>query len=276
MKVLVSLATIGLVATSVNAAPYYVGENLKPSNNITLNFQDTMTKKDAAQGRSDTGNIAAIEMRGAYNVSENIPVTMGLPFYFAGKNATGTGSSRNTLGNVNLGIGWVDTMPTADREMTWGYDIRWNAYLPTSRKLESAIVATSNPSTDLHRYAAKSTTMQPQMGLFFMADQFSGKVNAGYGFTYTTGVSDKTRNSVTGQLGASWHAMPNMHANLEYNAIFADSATFGSKKYRHALSPSLSGNYDNFLGSAFVNVPLDSTTRDIHNVAFGLNAGYTF
>jgi hypothetical protein len=278
MKIAVCLATVGLVATGLNAAPIYVGETLKPKNNITLNFQDTMSKKDvnAATPRNETGNIAAFELRGAYNVNENIPVTLGLPFYMASKKALGSTSSRNALGNVGLGLGWVDTMATADREMTWGYDLRLNSFLPTSRKDEAGVVASANPSIDLYRYSTKATTIQPQVGLFVTADQFSGKVNSGLGYTYIQDATDTNRLSLTGQLAGSWHAMPNMHVNLEYNAIYAEKSTFGSDKYRHALAPSISGNFDQIIGSAFVNVPLDSVTRDYHNLAFGINAGYTF
>lgn len=278
MKIAIAIATIGLAASSVNAAPIYVGENLKTQNNISLNFQDTLTKKDVAAGRTDSGNIAAIELRSAYNINENVPVKLWLPFYMASKNATATGSSRNAMGNVGLGLGWTNAMPTESREMTWGYSLALNGFFPTSRKIEGGIVSTANPSIDFYRYATKATTVTPVAGLFFMADQFSGKANAGYGYTrfMQSGVTDKNGHTFTGQLAGSWHAMPNLHLNAEYNTIYGNKATFGTKKFRHAVAPSVSGNYEAFTGSVYGNIPLDSQTRDIATVAFGLNVGYSF
>jgi len=279
MKIAVALAAIGLAASSVNAAPYYVGENIQPQNNVTLNFQNTMTKKDATAGRADTGNIASIELRGAYNVNPNVPVSVYLPMYFASKNATASGSSRTSLGNIGLGLGWVNTMPSADREMTWGYSLMLNGWAPSSRKAEGSTVAGANPTTDLYRYTEKAFTGNPTVGLFVAADQFSAKVNAGYGYTRlgTSGISNKNLHTFNTQLGASWHAMPNLHVNAEYNTTYATAAyTQNKKEFLHAIAPSISGNYESITGSVFGNIPLDSLTRDIQNVAFGLNVGYMF
>jgi hypothetical protein len=278
MRIAVALAAIGLAASSVNAAPYYVGENLKPQNNVTLNFTNTMTKKDAAAGRGDTGNIAAIELRGAYNVTENVPVSLYFPFYMATKNATSTGSSRNAMGNIGLGLAWVNTIPTSDREMTWGYNVGLNAWAPTSRKIEGATVAGANPTTDLYRYRDKAFTGNPTVGLFVMADRFSGKANVGYGYTklMRSGLTEKNLHTFNAQLGGSWHAMPNLSINAEYNTTYATKAYAGEAKFLHAMAPSVSGNYESFTGSVFGNIPLDSLTRGVQNVAFGLNVGYMF
>jgi len=277
MKIAIAIVTIGLAASSIQAAPIYVGENLKTQNNIGLNFQDTLTKKDVAAGRTDTGNIAAIELRAAYNVNENIPAKLWLPFYMSSKDITGT--SRNAMGNVGLGLGWTNSMPTESREMTWGYSLALNTFLPTSREIEGNTVAAANPSIDLYRYLTKTTSVAPVAGLFFIADQFSGKANMGYGYSRNgaSGVTtDKNGHSFTGQLATSWHAMPSLHLNAEYNTVYANAAMFGTKKYRHSIAPSVSGNYEAFTGSIYGNIPLDSTTRDLSTVAFGLNVGYTF
>jgi hypothetical protein len=80
------------------------------------------------------------------------------------------------------------------------------------------------------------------------------------------------------QTAATWRAMPNLAANLEYNGIILDSenAAAGTKKFRHAITPSVSGNMDQILASAFVSVPLDTTTRDVQTFAFGANVGFMF
>jgi hypothetical protein len=49
-----------------------------------------------------------------------------------------------------------------------------------------------------------------------------------------------------------------------------------NKAWKHAVTPSVSGNYDKLVASAYATIPLDKTTRNYTNVAFGLNAGYTF
>jgi len=276
MKIAIAIAAVGLIG-SVNAAPYYVGENLKPNNNITLNFQDTMVKKTGTVAGTDKANIAAFELRGAYNVTNNVPVAIGLPFYMASKDLTGT--SRNGLGNGWLGLSWTDAIPTEDREMTWGYNIGLTTYLPsTGDKLEAASVAAANPTTDYYRFARKTFSIVPTAGVYMMADQFSAKLNAsvGYGRDQATGVTSRNEYTYPVQLGLSYHAMPNLHLNAEYNTIYGNKAAFGTKKFRHAATPSISGNYEAFMGSLYASLPLDSTTRDIHNVSFGLNAGYSF
>lgn len=277
MKLAIAIAAVGLIGTA-NAAPYYVGENLKPSNNISLGFQDTMVK-DSGTSTGETANIASLELKGTYNVTPNVPVSVGLPFYMASKNLTG--SSRNNLGNGWLSLGWTDSIPTEDREITWGYNASIGTYLPsTGDKVQAAAVAAANPTTDWYKYARKTFSLVPTAGVYMMADQFSAKLNASfaYGRTQSTAVTEKNQYTYPVQLGASWHAMPNLHLNAEYNTIYGSKGAFpsGTKKFRHAASPSISGNYEAFMGSLYANIPFDSTTRDIHNVSFGLNAGYTF
>lgn len=286
MKLATLALGLGLLgATSVHAAPYYVGENLTPSNNIALGFQDTPTKKQAAAGRTSTGNIAAVNLSGAYNTSDSANIRAGLPFYMANKNATG-GNSRSALGNVNVGAGWVNSFVSTDKATNYGYTLLADVYLPTSRKDEALVPAFANPTTDFYRYSEASTSVTPRLGLFASQDQFSAKANVGYGYTYiqNSGIAtgnDHNRNTFTGQAAASWHAMPSVQANLEYNAIILDTTTaqatgVSKQRYLHGLTPSLSGNYDAVLGSAFVTVPLDGRTRDVTNVAFGANVGYAF
>lgn len=274
MKIAI-IAALGLSVTGLNAAPYYVGETLKQDNNITLNFQDTLVK-DTGTVTGDSANIAAFQLRGAYNVNENIPVTLNVPFYMAGEKLSG--NSRSALGNIGLGLGWTNSMPTSDKEMTWGYTAALNAWMPTSRKDEGSQVSGANLPTDAYKFRTKSTTVAPTLGLWLTADMVTVKGNIAYGYTYQTGAADKSQNSFTGQIGASWHAMSNLDVNLEYNAIAADSAFRGNtnRRYFHAISPSVSGTYDSFMGSAFMNIPLDGDSRDTTTLAFGANVGYMF
>ena len=276
MKIAI-IAALGLSVTGLNAAPYYVGETLNQKNNVTLNFQDTLVKDEATVG-DGSANIAAFQLRGAYNVSPNIPVSFNVPFYMAGKKLSG--ESRSALGNFGLGLGWSNSMPTADREMTWGYTAMLNAWMPTSRKIEGAAVAGTNLPIDYYKFAVKSTSIVPTVGLWLTADMITVKGNVGYGFTRTSasGATDKNLNTYTGQLAASWHAMNNVDLNVEYNAITGESSFRGEtfSKLTHQISPSISGSFDNIMGSAFVNIPLDKASRDITTLAFGANVGYMF
>ncbi len=276
MKFAITLALVS--ATAVSASPYYVGENLTPKNHITLGFNDTPTKKDAG-ATAKTGNIMALDLDANYNVTENVPVRLNAPIYFINKNATTTSTSRNSFGNIQLGTGWNMKFVSSDQSWNYGYAATIDTYLPTSRKDEADRVAQVNPSTDLYRYATKTTTALPTLGLFAGTDIFSAKVNLGlaYSRVSTTGVTDKNRLSMPAQVAATWHALPNLHLNAEYNAIALDTATASTgKRLRHGMSPSISGNYEALLASAYVTVPFDSTTRDLTAVSFGLNAGYSF
>ncbi|PIR23047.1 MAG: hypothetical protein COV44_04820 [Deltaproteobacteria bacterium CG11_big_fil_rev_8_21_14_0_20_45_16] len=276
MSIALGLGLIG--ASSAFAAPIYVGEQVTPENNISLGFQDTPIKEQAGV-RTDTGNIAAIEVKADYSPVEHVSLGASLPFYMASKNVSGT--SRNSMGNFGLTGGWNMVLSQSSDDFQWGYSAALDAYLPTSRKAEGAFVANANPTTDLFAYSQKATTIHPRVGLFIDGDRFYGKTNVGYGFTYLSspaGSNDKNRNTITWQTAATYKAMENLNANLEYNTMILDSETAGSGngKYKHALTPSLSGDYNRILGQAFVNIPLDSETRDVQNVAIGASVGYQF
>lgn len=282
---------LGLVsATSVTAAPYYVGQNMGQPNHINLGFSDTPSKKAATSGRTDTGNIASIDLSANYNTSDNTSLRAGMPFYFSTKNATTSGSSRNSLGNVNLGAAWWETSSSSDKAWTFGYGLSADVYAPTARKDEANTVAMANPTTDLYRYRTRGTSVAPMAHIYASNDRFSIRTAFGGGYTLVSsknGVpTDKNRLNINWQNAVSYHALPYLHANLEYNTVFLDTATRAETttysyiteraKFRSALTPSVNGVWNKMLGSAYVTVPLDKPTRDYTNVAFGLNAGYTF
>lgn len=291
MKITVLALGLGLVgASAVEATPYYVGKHLTPRNNVSLNFQDTPTKERSAQNL-DTGNIAAFELNANYRPIENMPVGLELPFYTATKDATGTGESRSALGNIGLSFGWDDVLSASTDDYEWGYSVALDSHLPTSRKTEAAVVAAANPTTDLYSYADRTTTISPRAGLFIQNDMFMAKTNFGYGYHYASDkafsgrirtAGDNNLNTFTWQTAATWKAMPYLNANLEYNTLITDKQTARlinatrEKRYLHAISPSVSGEYDQVAGNIYVNVPLDKATRDVQNVAFGLNVGYMF
>lgn len=280
MKLSALILAAGLVgATAVEATPYYVGENLTPNNNVTLGFADAPTKDLG----NDKGNIATIEIEGVYNIIPDLALELNLPLSMVSKSATsataGAGTSRTSLGNIGTGVNWSRVLSDSSENVQWGIAAAFDLYLPTSRKVEAANVWAANPTTEFFRYATKTTSAHPHAGLFLNVDQFKAKANAGYGYSYVagTGITDRNRNNFTGQTAISWTPMEVLALNLEYNAIVFDTeTTSGGKRYRHALTPSVSGNYGNILGSAFTVIPLDSTTRDYSAVAFGLNAGYMF
>ncbi len=276
MKYAIALALVAGV-TSVSASPYYVGKNLTPKNHVSIGFNDTLTKETAPNGTGERGNLVAVDLNAAYNVLPNVPVTAALPYYYANKNAAGT--SRAALGNASLGLGWNNSFTSQDQAWTYGYALTLDAYFPSSRKTEAANFVLANPATELFRYTSKATSALPTLGLFASWNQLSAKVNAGFGYSYIqgSGVTDRNRTNIPLQVAGSWHALPYLHLNGEYNAIIMDTKTAGTgKKFRHGLSPSISGNYDAFIASAYATVPIDTTTRDLHNVSFGINAGYTF
>jgi len=283
MKAVSFVLTAGLVgATSVYAAPYYVGENLTPPDHVSLGFSDTPTKKDTGSNRASTGNIATIEIKANYSPMENLDIRAGLPVYFATKKATTDAQgSRNAVGNISLGGNWNQDLSQPSDIWTWGYSAGGDIYFPTSRKTESNVVAAANAGTDFYRYYPLGLTFNPSVGLYLKRDVFSAKTNVGAGFMWIqkkgSVPSDQNRMIFNWQLASTWHAHPNMDANLELNTITLDKATAETgKKFRMGLTPSVSGHYDQILGQAFVTIPLDSTTRDVANVAFGINAGYMF
>ncbi len=281
MKFALAIAAIALTS-SVNAAtPYYVGENLKPDNNITLNFQDTMVKSGAFVAGNDKANIAALEVRGNYNITENTPLGVNLPFFMSSEELTSSNTKRNALGNIGITLGWVNEIPTADRGTTWGYHMSLTGWAPTSRKDEGNSVALANPTTDLYKYASKTWTGAGTFGGYMMSDQFTMKGNVGYGFMRASeglpnAATKKNGHTMTGQLGLSWHATQSVELNAEYNAAGGTSLVFGDKKYRHAIAPSISGSYENMRAALYGSIPLDTESRDTTSIAFGLNAGYTF
>ncbi|MDB5038562.1 MAG: hypothetical protein JWQ35_2090 [Bacteriovoracaceae bacterium] len=282
MKYAIAIALLGV--TSVSAAPYYVGENLQPKNNVTLGFGDTMTKKDVAAARNDTGNIATLELKGAYSPAEKSALRLNLPFYMSSKNASLTGTSRNALGNFAIGGIWSDALSSSSAATSYGYSLSTDVFLPTSRKIEGESVARANPTTDLYKYTSKATAFTPTVGVYAQHDAFSAKTNIGLVYAYfpksaPARHTDANHFNLAWQTAGSWHIIPNLHGNLEYNTIYLDTASSSTgtgKKFAHALTPSLSGNYEKAVASAFATIPLDSTTRKVTNVAFGLNAGYTF
>lgn len=286
MKIALVLGLVG--ATSVTAAPYYVGQNMGQPNHIALGFNDTPSKK--AGGRSDTGNIAAIDLNANFNIMDTSSLRAGLPFYFSSKNATTTGSSRNSLGNLNLGGAWWETTTSSDKTWNMGYGLTADVYVPTARKDEANTVALANPTTDLYKYRTRGTSLVPMAHAFASNGRFTGRVAFGAGYTNVASKNgnptDKNRLNINWQNAVSYQAMPNISANLEYNTVFLDTASRSEganyanaterSKFRSALTPSVNGSWNKVLGSAFVTIPLDKPTRDYTSVAFGLNAGYTF
>lgn len=283
MKLFAAIASFGLLATaSVSASPYYVGRSITPSNNVTLGFVDTPTKSDSNVTGADTGNIAAFELKADYNVWSSLDMGVQLPFYMANEDAAG--NSRSALGNIGFNLNWNQLLSQSTDDFQWGYSAAIDMYLPTSRKDEGTTVAYANPTTDLYLYHPRAFTAHPRAGLFIENERFYGKTNLGAGLLFigkdNNLPADTSRTTITWQTAASWKAMPNLSANLEYNTIYMDSATRNvtneTPNFRHAVTPSVSGNYNQITGQAFVSLPLDKATRDVQTVAFGANIGYQF
>lgn len=288
MKLALFIGLIG--ATGVQAAPYYVGQNINQPNHINLGFTDTMSKKSTAAGRSDTGNIAALELNGAYNITEDLSLKGGLPFYFANKGSTGGTTSRNSLGNISLGANYVYNLTSPKDSTQYGVGLTGDIFAPTARKDEANTVAAANPTTDLYRYKARGTSLFGLVHAFVKDGQWSARASFGGAFTRigqkASRPADENRFNINWQAAASYEAMENMYVNLEYNTVYLGKATRSdSQTYvvsteraalRHALTPSINGNWEQIMASAYVTVPLDKPTRDYTNVAFGLNAGYQF
>jgi hypothetical protein len=279
MKLAIAIALLG--ATSVSAAPYYVGENLQPKNNVTLGFADTPTKKDTAAARNDTGNIMALELKGSYSPMEKLATRLDLPFYMSSKGATG--NSRNALGNIGLGAIWTEPLSASNNAWNYGFTLSADAWAPTSRKAEGDLVANANPTTDLYKYTSKAIGFVPAVGGYLGQDRWSAKTNLGLAYGYFV-KSAASRNRKANHMAAQWqlafsyHILPNLQGNLEYNTIFKDAASNDgtNTKFQHAVTPSISGNYEKVLLSGYATLPLDSQTRNYTNVALGFNAGYLF
>lgn len=271
-----TLAVFALGVGSVFAGPYYVGENLTPPNNMTLGFQETITKDTATR---DRGYISSLDLRATFLASENIAIRAGLPFYMASKNVTGT--KRSALGNTNIALTWMDSFTSNNKEWEFGYNLTTDAYFPTSRKTEGDTIAIANPTTDFYRFATKTTSIAPYAGMFVKHEMFSAKTNLGGAYMFRqdpAGTTDKHRIAASWQTGMSYHILPTVHLNGEYNMLVLDSASRGNgNKFRHAATPSVSAEWDSVRGALYASFPIDKDTRDLTNVAsFGLNVGYVF
>jgi hypothetical protein len=266
-----------LTASTVKAAPYYVGENPTPENSIYLGFRDAPTEK---RGALEEGNIAALDLNALVNFSQTTAVAANLPFYNATRNATGTKSETN-FGNIAAGLNWSNSMSRTTDRFRWGYMATANVYAPTSRNEESHIVATVNPTVDYFRYETSATSLTPQAGVYMSQNRWSAKTNVGYGFTRidkdSIAQGDPNRHSYIWQTGASFHPTNYLNLSAEYNTIYLDkTSSAGRGQYRHAVSPSVSGKKGNIVGNVFVSVPLDASTRDLSPLALGLNGGLSF
>lgn len=278
---------LGLLGSAaVTAAPYYVGQEAAPQNNVSLGIQFAPTKGDDAviQPTGKTGSITAFELAGDYRVMENLSLGAELPFFMVSKENSTTNKSKSALGNIALGGNWNMDLSNKSSDYRWGYSAALNAYLPTSRKDQSAAVAYTNPTTDFFLYSPRSTTAHAQTGLYIDADRVYAQTTVGYAHTMIGKKSglptDKARNFITWQTAGTYRAMANLDLNLEYNAILMDSATRTvtekNSKFRHAISPSVSGTYENVLAQAYANLPLDAATRETQTVSFGATVGYMF
>ncbi len=275
MKSISFALAIGLTASAASATPLYVGQNIRPQNNITLEFQDTMTKK---VGDREKGNIISFELKADFTPVENVHLGTRLPFYMANKKVLEATSGKNAIGNIGVDLGFGQALSDSSDALSWGYSASINTFMPTSRNIEGGVIANANPTTDFYQYNPKTMTVGPILGLFAENEMMMVKANVGYGWSYiSNAASSKNRNTFTWQAAASWKALPNLSANVEYNNILLDKTTAGEdKKWRHAVAPSLSGNFGPLLASAFVSLPIDKPTRDFHNFAFGANLGYLF
>ncbi len=291
MKALfLAVALVG-VSLSASATPLYVGTNLTPQNNISFGFGYTPTKK-AYGVTGKTGTITNYALKSDYNVIENLALGLDLPFYWADKNANITATATTAkakfgLGNMGINANWNQRLNETSDDMAWGYSVALAAYFPTAVKDETVAVQTSNVALDLHRYGRKWSSIIPTAGLFIENEMFMAKINTGVGYSYigkkNRGPGDQSRFNVPSQLGLSYKVMPNFAVNAEYNTMFLDKTTkaemaIGTKqaRLRQVATPSLSGNFEGIMGQAYVNLPVDSTSRKANALAAGVNLGYMF
>jgi hypothetical protein len=290
-----ALAVVAVaVSSSAYSTPMYVGANLSPKNNINLGFGYTPTKKTLTGG-TETGTITNYALRGNYSVMENLTANIDLPFYWVSKNASAAGKSRFGMGNFALGANWNQRMSESSDEMAWGYSVSLDAALPLARKDEASVVSAANPTTDLGRYLARTTTITPMLGAWLENEMFMAKINLGVhyhnigrksvsvGATTVKVPSDRNRFNIPSQLGLSYKATANFALNAEYNGVFLDKASkegleTGGKKtaFRQVITPSISGEFDGIAAQVYGNIPVDAATRKASSFSAGLNVGYMF
>lgn len=271
------LWAVVLGGNSVFAASTYVGEKILPQDTFVARFFDAPTKSKNNLG---DGNVASISLDLSQLRSDTLGWNAGLPVYTVSKEASGLQRDTN-IGNVNLGLNWVQTGDQALKDAQFGYGFSADLYLPTARQPESAAVSYVNPTTDFYRFAPNATTINPKLGLFVQRLYWSAKTNVGYGYQYISkdsiALGKKGRNSFQWQLAGSIHPISFLDVNLEYNTIYFDSKTAKSRgQFRQSITPAVAASFAPVTADLFLTIPVDNASRDASSMAFGLQVGYVF
>ena len=283
MKHLLAILCLGFISTTTLARnPVYVGEIMKPNTRIALRVVDAPTKGGAFPSSDGIGNVLALFLKGSYAFNDNVEVRAGLPAYFQSRNTTG--QSESDVGNVYVGAMWNDDLAIGSDNWAFGYTAALDVYFPTSREATGLVVAQAFPSLDFYKFVTKAISVHPMIGMIIDQKYVSLKYNVGIAYSHllqTSGLpTDQNRITFDWQSALTWHAMDTLNVAIEYNTISLDIGTVttaaGAAKFRHSLTPSLSSWYKGFEGMLFANVPLDKSSRNLSNLAMGVNLAYLF
>jgi len=287
--------TFSLIAGSALATPYYVGTNVAPKNNLSGGFNYTPTKKTFSTTRK-TGTITKYTFKGDYlfrqdRLPTNVRFGFDLPLYWADRDATNRKAGYG-FGGVNLYASLGQRLSESVDDVTWGYLIKLDFYLPTTSDREALAVQKANVPLEMIRFGRGWASAQPTFTIFTENGDILLKAGAGVAYSYIVKNSaaavsatrkDQNRYNIPIQAGATFKWSPDLAFNAEYNTMILDKPTralmaVGTKntRFRQLATVSVSGTWWNFLTQVYASVPVDAASRRTSIFNAGANLGVTF
>ncbi len=290
MKIAFLIVTLFGFSASAFGASSFVGENIARKNNLTFGLGYTPTKKTFTPARK-TGTAISFSAEGDYNFLEDYFAGFDLPIYLVDTIASTT-KSRFSIGSTSVNVGLARRMINDPDQVSWGYALKLDLFLPTSLQKEAVTLQKLNVPLDLIRYGRGWASAQPFVTIF--TDNSVILVKGGIGFAYSYIVKksaaatsatrkDQNRMNIPIQAGLSYKLGSSLAINAEYNTMILDKPTrqlvaIGTKdtRFRQVLTPSVSGSIKHLDGQVYVNVPIDAASRRTHIVSPGIKVGFSF
>lgn len=272
-----------LGSTSLMAAPYYVGDNPTPQREGIVELGNFPTRSDIISNKLSigSGNIVGLELSGNYELEKRLSLGGSLPFYFLSQGVSNKGLTGN-FGNMRLGAIFNDSLSESTDQIRYGWYSSMDAYLPTSRDIESVNMALADPAHRHHEYMPSTFTAAPTAGIFVSQNRWSAKTNFQYAYHFTSkdsfvGAGDNHNHSLGYQVGATYHPLENLNLNLEYNSLWKVDPIINTRSdFNQSIVPSVSGKVQDFVGNIYLSIPFDEQTVNITPLAVGTKVAYQF